>query len=87
MNQKPDLKLIFWVNTGSLQVPVNAPNSANTNYGAFTGSTFSNTCPFTVNLISGASGGATGGFTANTTYLAANLTIAKPITTTSDEST
>jgi len=79
--RRADLKLIFWVNTGSLQVPVNAPNSANTNYGAFTGSTFSNTCPFTVNLISGASGGATGGFSANTTYLAANLTIAKPITT------
>lgn len=77
--KKLDLIIRAYINTGSLSVPVLSPNDPNTSYGPFTNSTFSNTCPFTVNYLSGTN--ANGGIPAATTYIAAGLFVAKTPTT------
>lgn len=89
--KKLDLVIRAYFNTGSLQIAYNAgtgvPTTANPGYknytdayyGAVSNSTFSNTCPFTVNLIADAT--ANGGINETSTYIAAGLFIAKPPTT------
>ena len=70
----------MYFNTGTLQIPltvgtVNDPSTVQ--YGAFTNSSFNQTCPFTVNLL--ASSSATGGFnySAGTSTITAGCYIAK----------
>ena len=73
--KKLDLVVRAYFNTGSLRVPVTAPNADGTYYGKFDSSTFANTCPFTVNLLAGTQ--VSGGIPVNTTYISAGLFIAK----------
>lgn len=75
--KKLNLKLRCYFNTGSVQFAVNTPNDANCNYGggSVIASTFQNTCPLTVNLISATS--ANGGIGATTTLLTAGVFIAR----------
>ena len=76
--KKADLRLRMYVNTGAVQVSVDTPNTLTTTYTAFK-SSFANTCPFTVNALTGTS--ANGGFPANTTKLTAGLYIGGPPST------
>ena len=69
------MRLKMYVNTGAVCITLNNPNTANTGYSAFT-TTFSNTCPFTVNLLTGAA--AAGGFTAASDIVVAGLYLARP---------
>ncbi len=73
--KKAELKLKMYVNTGAVSVKVFGANDVTTSYGAMT-TTFSNTCPLTVNLLTGTS--ANGGFAANTDTIIAGLYICKP---------
>jgi hypothetical protein len=73
--KRADMRLRMYVNTGAVAVTVADPNATTTYYTAFT-SSFSNTCPFTVNLISGLI--ANGGIGAGVTTITAGLYIAKP---------
>ena len=74
--KKADMRLRMYVNVGAVQVTINTPNTTTTTYKSFTTS-FSNTCPFTVNLLTGAL--AAGGFSDNSaTLLTAGLYLAKP---------
>jgi len=73
--KKAELKLKMYVNTGAVNVKVYGPNLTTTSYGAVT-TTFANTCPMTVNLITGASGD--GGFIAAVDSIVAGLYISKP---------
>jgi hypothetical protein len=73
--KKADLRLRMYINTGAVQVSVDTPNTATTTYTAFK-SSFANTCPFTVNALTGTSGN--GGFPATTTKLTAGLYIGGP---------
>jgi hypothetical protein len=74
--KKADMRLRMYVNVGAVQVTINTPNTATTTYKSFTTS-FSNTCPFTVNLLTGDT--AAGGFSnVGATLLTAGLYIAKP---------
>ena len=75
--KRADMRLRMYINTGSVAVTVADPNLTTSYYTAFT-TTFSNTCPFTVNLLSGLS--ASGGFPAGTNTITAGLYIAKPPT-------
>jgi hypothetical protein len=81
--KKLDLVIRAYFNTGSLQIAYNAGTLANRYtdafYGAVSNSTFSNTCPFTVNLI--ADSVANGGILETSTYISAGLFISKPPTT------
>ena len=69
------MRLKMYVNTGAVAITINNPNVATTGYSAFT-TTFSNTCPFTVNLLSGDV--ASGGFSAATDIIVAGLYLCKP---------
>ena len=69
------MRLKMYVNTGAVSVIVVNPNTANTYYTTFS-SSFSNTCPFTVNLLTGAI--AAGGFGATVTNITAGLYLARP---------
>jgi hypothetical protein len=69
------MRLKMYVNTGAVSVIVANPNTANTYYTTFS-SSFSNTCPFTVNLLTG--NVAAGGFGLLTTNITAGLYLAKP---------
>ena len=73
--KKAELKLKMYVNTGALSVKVYGPNATTTSYGAVT-TTFANTCPMTVNLITGLI--ADGGLPATTDTIIAGLYISKP---------
>jgi hypothetical protein len=76
--KKAEIKLKMYVNTGAVSVKIWGPATANASYGAMT-STFTNTCPITVNLLTG--NAAAGGFydtTADT--IIAGLYISKPPT-------
>ena len=73
--KRADMRLRMYINTGSVAVTVAGPNTTDTYYSAFT-STFSNTCPFTVNLLSGLI--ASGGFGAGVNTITAGLYIGKP---------
>ena len=75
--KRADMRLRMYINTGSVAVTVADPNLTTSYYTAFT-STFSNTCPFTVNLISGLS--TSGGIPAGANTITAGLYIAKPPT-------
>ena len=75
--KRADMRLRMYINTGSVAVTVADPNLTTSYYTAFT-STFSNTCPFTVNLLSGLA--TSGGFPAGTNTITAGLYIAKPPT-------
>jgi hypothetical protein len=57
--KKLDMQLRLMINTGYLTVPVTygSASAANPQYGMFTGSTFQNTCPITLNLLPSATGG------------------------------
>ena len=72
--KRADMRLRMYINTGSVAVTVADPNLTSTYYTAFT-STFSNTCPFTVNLLSGLI--ANGGFGAGVNTITAGLYIGK----------
>ena len=72
--KKMDLVMRFYVNTGSIQINVQNPNTANLAYGTFT-STFSATCPININWLNGTS--ANGGIPATTTLITAGLFVAK----------
>ena len=74
--KKAELKLKMYVNTGAVSVKVYGPDLATTSYGAMT-TTFANTCPFTVNLLTG-DDAALGGFAATTDTIIAGLYISKP---------
>jgi hypothetical protein len=69
------MRLKMYVNTGAVSVIVAGANTADTSYATFT-SSFSNTCPFTVNLLTGDV--AAGGFSAATTNITAGLYLARP---------
>jgi len=73
--KKADMRLRMYVNVGAVQVTINDPNLVSTTYKSFTTS-FSNTCPFTVNYINNTA--ANGGFPASTALLTAGLYISKP---------
>jgi hypothetical protein len=84
--KKLDLVIRAYFNTGTLAVPTTVTaTGTDTFYGAFTSSTFSNTCPITVNLLADttANGGLMYSATAadTTTYISAGLFLAKPPTT------
>ena len=74
--KKAELKLKMYVNTGAVSVDVWGANTADCSYGAVT-TTFANTCPINVNLLTGAAVGA-GGFVATAEYVIAGLYISKP---------
>ena len=73
--KKAELKLKMYVNTGALSVKLYGPNLTTTAYGAVT-TTFANTCPMTVNLLTGTS--ANGGFADTADTIIAGLYISKP---------
>jgi hypothetical protein len=73
--KKAELKLKMYVNTGALSVKLYGPNLTTTAYGAVT-TTFANTCPMTVNLLTGTS--ANGGFVVTADTIIAGLYISKP---------
>ena len=75
--KRADMRLRMYINTGAVAVTVADPNATTTYYTAFT-STFSNTCPFTVNLLSQLA--TSGGIPAGTNTITAGLYIAKPPT-------
>ncbi len=75
--KKADMRLRMYVNVGAVQITVNTPDTTTTTYKSFT-SSFSNTCPFTVNHISGDD--AAGGFNTGAVLLTAGLYLAKPPT-------
>ena len=64
------------MNTGAVQVSVDTPNTDTTTYTAFK-SSFANTCPFTINALTGAAA-AKGGFPNTTTKLTVGLYIGGP---------
>ena len=74
--KKLDMILRIYFNTGSLTCAVANPNTVNLQLGAFTGSTFANTCPISVNALVGLS--ADGGVPALTSSIVAGVFIARP---------
>lgn len=89
LSKKLDMQVRMYLNTGSLVVPLTFPTSAFCQYGAFTSSTFANTCPFTVNSLPALAGAAVAnGFiipaagTAAVGYLACGCFVARAPTTT-----
>ena len=70
-----ELKLKMYVNTGAISVKVYGANTVDCSYGAIT-TTFANTCPMTVNLLTGAAGD--GGFVVAGDSIVACLYICKP---------
>lgn len=73
--KKLDLVIRAYFNTGSLSVPVLDGNVATTSYGKIASSTFTNTCPFTINYLSGSQ--ASGGFAAAVGQISAGLFIGR----------
>jgi hypothetical protein len=73
--KKAELKLKMYVNTGALSVKLYGANLTTTAYGAVT-TTFANTCPMTVNLLTGTS--ANDGFADTSDTIIAGLYISKP---------
>lgn len=77
--KKLDMILRLYLNTGSLQCVVADPNTTNLAYGAFSSSTFANTCPISVNWLPGTS--VNGGVPATTTLISAGCFVARAPTT------
>jgi hypothetical protein len=73
--KKMDIVMRFYLNTGAIQVAVQNPNTNNLAYGTFT-SSFSTTCPFTINWLGGTA--SNGGIAVNTTLITAGLYVSKP---------
>ena len=73
--KRADMRLRMYLNTGAVSVTLANPNNTQTYYSAFT-TTFSNTCPFTVNLLYGLI--ADGGFGAGVNTITAGLYVGKP---------
>jgi hypothetical protein len=79
--RKFDCTLRLWLNTGTVNITVANPDSANLGYTLTTANnTFTNTCPLMVNYLNAA--GNTGGIPATTTNIVAGLYVNKPPTTT-----
>ena len=76
--KKADLRLRMYVNTGAVQVTVNTANTTTTTYKSFK-SSFANTCPFTVNHITGTA--LNGGLPDTCTKITAGLYIGTPPST------
>jgi hypothetical protein len=75
-----DASIRIWVNTGTVNVTVGQPNTANLNYSLTTANnTFSNTCPLMINWLPGTE--SNGGIPAAGTGIVAGLYINKPPTT------
>ena len=77
--KKLDIGLRVYFNTGSIQINVVDAAANTTGYGAIASTTFSNTCPLTINYLNGSN--ASGGLPATTTLITAGLFIAKAPTT------
>jgi len=78
--RKFDCTIRLWVNTGIANITVANPNLTTTTYTtSASASTFTNTCPFTVNHLPFTS--AAGGIPLNTTNIVAGLFINKPPST------
>ena len=77
--KKLDLMVRAYVNTGSLAIAVTDPDAITTAYGAISNSTFSNTCPFTINYIAGTA--ANSGIPGTVTNIVAGLFLSKIPTT------
>jgi len=73
--KKCDLQIRAWFNTGSIQVAVSNPTAATLSYGTLS-SSFTATCPLTINYLPYNSITAAGAFTANTNFITAGLFIA-----------
>jgi hypothetical protein len=73
--KKMDIVMRFYLNTGAIQIAVQNPNTNNLAYGTFT-SSFSTTCPLTINWLGGTS--ANGGIATTTTLITAGLYVSKP---------
>jgi len=81
--RKFDCTIRLWVNTGTINATIANPNATNTTYTLTSANnTFTNTCPFTLNLLSDTS--ANGGVPATTNRICAGLYIGKPPTTSFD---
>jgi hypothetical protein len=79
--KKLDASVRIWVNTGTVNVAVAQPNSADLNYSLTTANnTFSNTCPLMINWLGNTE--ANGGVAATTAGIVAGLYISKPPITT-----
>ena len=76
--KKADLRLRMYVNTGAVQVTVQQSAANVTTYKSFK-SSFANTCPITVNYLTGTV--ALGGFATDTTRITAGLYVGSPPTT------
>jgi hypothetical protein len=76
-----DASVRIWVNTGTVNVTVGQPNTADLNYSLTTANnTFSNTCPLSINYLPGTN--ANGVIPDTTLGIVAGLYINKPPTTT-----
>jgi hypothetical protein len=75
--KKAELKLKMYVNTGAVNVKVYGPGLADYLDMGLSTTTFANTCPMTVNLITGVATTG-GGFVAATDTIVAGLYISKP---------
>jgi len=77
--RKMDLVIRAYFNTGAMSINVANPNALTTQYGAVIQSTFAQTCPFTINLLSDTQ--ANGGLPATTTCIQAGCFIGSAKTT------
>jgi hypothetical protein len=76
--KKADLRLRMYVNTGAVQITAQQSAANVTTYKSFK-SSFANTCPITVNYLTGAV--AAGGFATDTTRITAGLYVGSPPST------
>ena len=77
--KKLDIGLRVYFNIGCMQITVVNPNATTCYYGAIRGTTFSNTCPLSINYLGVTS--ANGGLPATTDTITAGVYIAKPPST------
>ena len=81
--RKFDCTIRLWLNTGTVNATVANPNATTTSMTLTpANNTFTNTCPFTINLLNDTS--ANGGVPAAVTRICAGLYISKPPTTSFD---
>ena len=81
LTKRLDASVRIWVNTGTVNVTVGQPDSADLNYSLTTANnTFSNTCPLSINWLGNTV--ANGGIPATVNGIVAGLYINKPPTTT-----
>jgi hypothetical protein len=81
--RKFDCTIRLWVNTGTVNATITNPNTTNLAMTCTSANnSFTNTCPFTINLLAETS--ANGGVPATTTKICAGLYLSKPPTTSYD---